>query len=416
MKAVCWHGKHDVRVDTMPDPQLCCKQDALIRVTLTGICGFDLHLYHGLIPTMKPGQILGHEFVGEVVEIGSDVTRVVPGDRVVVPFPISCGECWYCKQGLWALCDNSNPNSWMQETLYGAAGAGIFGYPQLYGGYPGGQAELVRVPYADVGLEKIQQGLSDEQVILLTDALPTGYQAAENCRLHTGDIVAVWGCGPVGLLAMKCATHLGAGKVIGIDRFAERLEMARVECGAQVLNYEEHEVLEALRDLTGGRGPDACVDAVGMEASSTGIGAAYDSVKQALKLETDRPTALRQLIHACRKGGTISIAGAYGGLVDKMPMGAIFAKGLTLRAGQTHVQKYLRLLLDLVEQRQLDTSFLITHRLALKDAPFGYRLLKQEPYGCLKIVLNPKPPSQENDAGPQKEGPGSSPSTLLRQA
>lgn len=394
MKAVCWHGKHDIRVDTVPDPQICNKQDAIVKVTLTGICGSDLHLYNGLNPTMKQGDILGHEFVGEIVEVGSAVTNLSAGDRVVVPFPISCGECWYCQQGLWSLCDNSNPNSWMLEKLYGDTGAGIFGNSHLYGGYSGGQAEYVRVPYADVGLEKIPEGLTDEQVIFLTDIFPTGYQAAENCGIRPGDTVAVWGCGPVGLLAMKSASHLGAGKVIGIDRFPERLEMARIECAAEVINYEESDVSETLHNLTGGRGPDACIDAVGMEARGTGIEDAYDVIKQTLRLESDRPAALRQLIKACRKGGTISVPGVYSGFVDKMPMGAVFAKGLTLRAGQTHVQKYLRPLLELVETKQIDTSFIITHRMTLDDAPAGYQLFNQKQDGCIKIVMSPRAASQ----------------------
>jgi threonine dehydrogenase-like Zn-dependent dehydrogenase len=390
MKAVCWHGKHDVRVDTVPDPQICNPQDAIVKVTLSGICGSDLHLYNGYIPTMKEGDILGHEFVGEIVEVGNKVTNLSPGDRVIVPFPISCGECWYCKQGMWALCDNSNPNSWMLEKLYGDTGAGIFGYSHLYGGYSGGQAEFVRVPYADIGLKKIPDTLSDEQVLFLTDILPTGFQAADNCDIKPGDTVAVWGCGPVGLFAMKSAMLLGAGKVVGIDRFPDRLEMARTHCGAEVLNYEEVDVVDELQNLTGGRGPDSCIDCVGLEAHGTGIDAAYDTVKQALRLETDRPTALRQLIKACRKGGIVSIPGVYGGFVDKMPMGAVFAKGLTLKAGQTHVHKYMVALLDLIEQGKLDSTFLITHRMALDDAPEGYKMFLHKENHCVKIVLNPQ--------------------------
>jgi threonine dehydrogenase-like Zn-dependent dehydrogenase len=395
MKAVCWHGKHDVRVDSVPDPQILNPQDAIVKVSLTAICGSDLHLYDGLIPTMKEGDILGHEFVGEIVETGSKVTNLNHGDRVVVPFPISCGECWYCKQGLWSLCDNSNPNSWMQEKLYGDTGAGIFGYSHLYGGYSGGQAEYVRVPYADIGLQKIPEGLGDEQVIFLTDIFPTGYQAAVNCDIKQGDTVAVWGCGPVGLFAMKSAMHLGAGRVIGIDRFPERLEMARRECGAEIINYEETgSVPEALHTMTGGRGPDACIDAVGMEAHTSGVEAAYDAVKQTLKLEMDRPAALRQLIQSCRKGGTVSVVGVYGGFVDKMPMGSFFAKGLTMRAGQAHVQKYLPQLLDMIQKKQIDTTFLITHRMSLDEAPKGYELFKNKRDGCIKIVLNPQQASQ----------------------
>jgi threonine dehydrogenase-like Zn-dependent dehydrogenase len=389
MKAVCWHGKHDVRVDTVPDPQILNPHDAIVKVTLTGICGSDLHLYNGYIPTMKAGDILGHEFVGEIVEVGSAVSQVAEGDRVIVPFPISCGECWYCKQGLWALCDNTNPNSWMLEKLYGDTGAGIFGYSHLYGGYAGGQAEYVRVPFADVGLAKIPEGLADEEVIFLTDIFPTGYQAAENCNIRPGDTVAVWGCGPVGLMALKSAKHLGAEKVIGIDRCPERLEMARIECQAEVLDYEQADVPQALHDMTGGRGPDSCIDAVGLEASGTGLEGAYDAVKQALRLETDRPAALRQLIKSCRKGGTVSIPGVYGGFIDKMPMGALFAKGLTLRAGQTHVHKHLRPLLELIQSKQIDTTFVISHRMALQEAPAGYELLKNKEQGCIKIVMTP---------------------------
>ncbi|GFO57753.1 glutathione-dependent formaldehyde dehydrogenase [Geomonas silvestris] len=390
MKAVVWHGKHNVQVDRVPDPQILNPRDAIIRVTLSGICGSDLHLYNGIVPTMKEGDILGHEFMGVVVELGSGVTNFSKGDRVVVPFPISCGDCWYCKQGLWSLCDNSNPNSFMLEKLYGDTGAGIFGYSHLYGGYAGGQAEYVRVPYADVGLHKVPEELSDEQVLFLTDIFPTGYQAAENCSIRDGDTVAVWGCGPVGLLAMKSAQHLGATNVIGIDRFPERLEMAKRHCDAEVINYEEQDVAEVLHHMTGGRGPDACIDAVGTEAHGSGMEAAYDMVKQTLRLESDRPIALRQLIRACRKGGTVSIPGVYSGFVDKMPMGAVFAKGLTLRAGQTHVHRYLDPLLKLIAQGAIDTSFIITHRMALEEAPAGYRLFNEKKDGCIKIVLNPR--------------------------
>ncbi len=394
MKAVCWHGKHHVQVDTVPDPQIINPRDAIVKVTLTGICGSDLHLYNGKIPTMREGDILGHEFMGEVVEVGSAVNNISRGDRVVVPFPIACGDCWYCQEGLWALCDNSNPNSWMLEKLYGDTGAGIFGYSHLYGGYAGGQAEFVRVPFADIGLERVPQELTDEQVIFLTDILPTGFQAAEFCNIQKGDTVAVWGCGPVGLLAMKCAWYLGAGKVVAIDRFAERLEMAKTHCKAETLNYEETDIVEALQQMTGGRGPDSCIDAVGMEAEGTGIEAAYDNIKQTLHLENDRPMALRQLIKACRKGGTISVPGVYSGFIDKMPMGAVFAKGLTIRSGQTHVQKYLRPLMKLVENGDMDTRFLITHRMPLNDAPMGYQLFDHKQDGCVKIVMRPQGASQ----------------------
>lgn len=395
MKAVCWHGKEDVRVDNVPDPEILNSRDVIVKVTLTCICGSDLHLYNGYIPTMKKGDILGHEFVGEVVEVGSAVKRIHRGDRVIVPFPISCGECWYCKHELWALCDNTNPNSWMAEKLYGDGGAGIFGYSHLYGGYAGGQAEYVRVPHADAGLAKIPDGLPDEKVVFLTDIFPTGYQAADYCNINPGDTVAVWGCGPVGLMSMKSAFHFGAARVIAIDCVPERLELARVECRAEVVNFEEADDVSALlHDMTGGRGPDSCIDSVGLEASGTGIEGAYDAIKQALRLETDRPAALRQLIHACRKGGTLSIPGVYGGFIDKMPMGAIFAKGLTIRTGQTHVQKYLPKLLDIVQSGEIDPSFIITHRMALDDAPRGYRIFRDKEEGCIKIVMRPDAAAQ----------------------
>ena len=394
MKAVCWHGKHDVQVDTVPDPRILNPRDAIVKVTLSGICGSDLHLYDGYIPTMKKGDILGHEFIGEVVEVGSGVKNIVAGDRVVVPFPIACGDCWYCQHEMFSLCDNSNPNAWMMEKVYGDTGAGIFGYSHLYGGYAGGQAEYVRVPFADVGMTKITPGLKDEQVLFLTDIFPTGYQAAEQCNIHPGDTVAVWGAGPVGLLAMKSAMHMGAGKVVAIDKNPERLEMAFTHCKAETLNFEEDDIVEALHAMTGGRGPDSCIDAVGMEAEGIGMEAMYDTVKQTLRLETDRPMALRQMIKACRKGGTLSIPGVYGGFIDKMPMGLVFAKGLTMRAGQTHVHKYVKPLMQLVENDQFDTTFIITHRMTLDEAPDGYKMFAQKQDGCVKIVLNPQAQSQ----------------------
>ncbi|HWI40471.1 MAG TPA: zinc-dependent alcohol dehydrogenase, partial [Verrucomicrobiae bacterium] len=369
MRAVCWHGKQDVRVDNVPDPQIINPRDAIVKVTLTCICGSDLHLYNAYVPTMKKGDILGHEFMGEVVEVGPGVGNLKVGDRVVVPFPIACGDCWYCTNGMFALCDNSNPNAWMLEKMYGDTGGGIFGYSHLYGGYAGGQAEYVRVPYADVGPVKIPAGLADEQVIFLSDVFPTGYMAAENCNISPGDTVAVWGCGPVGLFALWSARHMGASKVIAIDRFPERLRLAREHCGAETLNYEEvPDVPTALHEMTGGRGPDACIDAVGLEAEGVGMERMYDKVKQTLRLETDRPMALREAITACRKGGTLSIPGVYSGFIDKMPIGAVFGKGLTIRGGQTHVQKYLGLLLDMVAGGKIDPSFIISHRLPLDEA------------------------------------------------
>uniref|UniRef100_C6E8R9 Alcohol dehydrogenase GroES domain protein n=1 Tax=Geobacter sp. (strain M21) TaxID=443144 RepID=C6E8R9_GEOSM len=390
MRAVCWHGKQDVRVDTVPDPEIVQKGDVIVKVALTCICGSDLHLYNGYVPTMKKGDILGHEFVGEIVAAGPGVSRFRVGDRVIVPFPISCGACWYCKHELWSLCDNTNPNSWMMENIYGDTGGGIFGYSHLYGGYAGGQAEYVRVPFADVGLEKIPDGIPYEQVVLLTDIMPTGYQAAVYCNINPGDTVAVWGCGPVGLLAMKSAKLLGAERVIGIDRFPDRLQMAHSQCQAEVINYEEVDVAEQLQNMTGGRGPDSCIDAVGLEARGTGIEDVYDLVKQTLRLETDRASALRQLVRACRKGGTLSISGVYSGFIDKFPMGAIFAKGLTVRGGQAHVHKYLPHLVKLVAEQQIDPSCIITHWISLEEAPAGYRTFLKKQDSCIKIALKPE--------------------------
>lgn len=389
MRALCWHGNNDVRVDTVPDPTILNPRDAIIKVTSTAICGSDLHIYDGFIPSMVAGDILGHEFMGEVVEVGSGVKKVKKGDRVVVPFTISCGSCAFCNRDLWSLCDNSNPNAGMAEKLYGYSAAGLFGYSHLYGGYAGGQAEYARVPFADVGLLKIPDGLTDEQVLFLTDIFPTGYMAAENCNIKPGDVVAVWGCGPVGQFAIKSAFMLGAERVIAIDRIPERLEMAATQGGAEVLNYEEIEVGEALKEMTGGRGPDACLDAVGMEAHGTEAMAIYDKAKQALRLETDRPTALRQLIVACGKGGHVSLAGVYGGFLDKVPMGSAFNKGLTFKMGQTHVHRYLQPLLERIQNGEIDPSFVITHKMSLEDAPKGYEIFKNKKDNCIKVVLKP---------------------------
>jgi threonine dehydrogenase-like Zn-dependent dehydrogenase len=389
MKAVCWHGATDVRVDNVPDPKIINPQDAIIKITLTAICGSDLHLYDGFIPLMQSGDILGHEFMGEVVEVGSEVKRVKVGDRVVVPFTISCGNCFFCQRDLWSLCDNTNPNAAIAEKLYGHSAAGLFGYSHIFGGYAGGQAQYARVPFADVGLFKIPDGLTDEQVLFLTDIFPTGYMAAENCNIQPGDVVAVWGCGPVGLFAIKSAYMLGAERVIGIDRIPERLQMAKEFGKAEVVNYEEVDAGEAVKEMTGGRGPDACIDAVGMEAHGTDVAAIYDRVKQAVRLETDRPTALRQVIVACRKGGTVSMPGVYGGLLDKVPFGAAFSKGLTFKMGQTHVHRYLKPLLEHIQNGEIDPSYVITHRMKLEDAPKGYEIFKQKKDNCIKIVLDP---------------------------
>jgi threonine dehydrogenase-like Zn-dependent dehydrogenase len=393
MKAVCWNGKNDVRVETVPDPKLLNPRDAIIRVTLTAICGSDLHLYDGYIPTMMPGDVLGHEFMGEVVETGREVHNLTKGDRVVVPFAIACGHCFFCERQYWSLCDNSNPNAWMLEELYGEAGGGLFGYSHLYGGYAGGQAEFVRIPFADVGPIKVSNGAShlrDDQVLFLSDILPTGYMAAENCNIQPGDIVAVWGCGPVGQFTMRSAMMLGAERVIGIDRFEGRLQMAERFASAQTINYEKTpDVVEELKEMSGGRGPDHCIDAVGMEAHGKSLAALYDRAKQAMRISLDRPTALRQAIQACRKGGTVSIPGVYGGFLDKFPLGAAFAKGLTLKMGQTHVHKYMRPLLDRISNGELDPSEVISHRLPLTEAPEAYEMFKNKEDECLKVVLTP---------------------------
>ncbi|HCF27312.1 MAG TPA: glutathione-dependent formaldehyde dehydrogenase [Cyanobacteria bacterium UBA11049] len=389
MKAVCWNGANDVRVETVPDPKITNPRDAIIKITSTAICGSDLHLYDGFIPTMQKGDIMGHEFMGEVVELGSAVKNVKVGDRVVVPFTIACGNCFFCNRDLWSLCDNSNPNGWLAEKLMGHSPSGLFGYSHIFGGYAGGQAEYARVPFADVGLFKIPDGLTDEQVLFLTDIFPTGYMAAENCDIEPGDIVAVWGCGPVGQFAIKSAYMLGAERVIAIDRVPERLQMAQDIGNAEVLNFEEIDVGEALKEMTGGRGPDAVIDAVGLEAHGTDFMGLFDRVKQAVRLETDRPAALRQVLVACGKGGNVSIPGAYGGFLDKIPMGASMNKALTWKTGQTHVHRYLRPLLERIQNGDIDPTFIITHRLPLDQAPHGYEIFKHKKDNCIKVVLKP---------------------------
>jgi threonine dehydrogenase-like Zn-dependent dehydrogenase len=389
MRAVCWNGVRDVRVETVPDPHVINPHDAVVRVTSTAICGSDLHLYDGFIPTMMAGDILGHEFMGEVVEVGPEVKTLKVGDRVAVPFTIACGNCLFCKEQLWSLCDNSNPNAGLLEKATGYSGSGLFWYSHAYGGYAGGQAEYVRVPFADVGPVKLPPHLPDEKVLFLTDIFPTGYMAAENCDIREGHVVAVWGCGPVGLFAIKSAYLLGAAKVIGIDFVEGRLRKAREECGAETINSEEVDVLDRLDELTGGRGPDSCIDAVGLEAHGTTLGALYDRVKVNFMLATDRPTVLRQAIMACRKGGTVSVPGVYGGLLDKIPFGAAFAKGLTFKMGQTHVHRYLKPLLARIEQGEIDPSFVVSHRFHLSEAPNAYRLFLHEKDECTKVVLKP---------------------------
>jgi threonine dehydrogenase-like Zn-dependent dehydrogenase len=390
MKATCWMGKNKVEVVDVPDPQLLNAQDAIIRITSTAICGSDLHLYNGFVPTMKKGDVLGHEFMGEVMEVGRGVQRLRVGDRVVVPFPIACGKCLQCSAGLYSTCENSNPNAWMPEKVWGQSPAGIFGYSHMLGGFAGGQAQYARVPYADVGPIKIENGFSDEQVLFLSDIFPTGYMGAELCDIKRGDVIAVWGCGPVGQFAIRSALMLGAERVVAIDRFDYRLRAARQRAGAtDIINYEQTDVLEALRDMTAGRGPDACIDAVGMEAHVPGPLYAYDRTKQALRLETDRPFALREAIMACRNGGTVSVIGVYSGFVDKFPMGAVMNRSLTIKSGQAHVQRYMRPLLERIERGEIDPSFVVSHRLPLNEAPRGYDIFLNKQDDCLKVVLKP---------------------------
>jgi threonine dehydrogenase-like Zn-dependent dehydrogenase len=390
MKALCWYGKNDVRVETVPDPELKSSRDAIIKITSTAICGSDLHLYDGYNPTMEKGDILGHEPMGEVVEVGSDVKNLKPGDKVVVPFVIACGECFFCKKEMYSLCDNTNPNAELAKTAMGHSTAGLFGYSHLTGGFSGGQAEYLRVPFADVGPFKVPDGMPDEKVLFLSDIFPTAYMAAENCEIEPGDTVAIWGAGPVGLLAIKCVWMLGAGRVIVIDRVPERLEMAARDGQAEIINFEEVSVYDALMEMTGGRGPDRCMDAVGLEAHGGGtFDGTLDVIKTKTGLATDRPHVLRQAIMACRKGGTISVPGVYSGLVDHVPFGAFMNKGLTMKTGQTHVQKYLPLLFEKIQNGEIDPSFVITHELSLEQAPQGYEMFKHKHDNCVKVVLKP---------------------------
>jgi threonine dehydrogenase-like Zn-dependent dehydrogenase len=390
MRALTWHGKHDVRVDTVPDPQIINPRDAIIKITSTAICGSDLHLYDHTIPTMKAGDVLGHEFMGEVVSVGRGNSRLKVGQRVVVPFVIACGQCYFCKQQQFAACDNSNPaeTADMSEFLYGYPMTGAFGYSHLTGGYAGGQAEYVRVPYSDIGPIVIPDGLEDEEVLFLSDILPTGWMAAENCDIKPTDTVAVWGCGPVGLFSVQSAFVLGAHRVIAIDHHPHRLDLAK-SMGAEVINFEEVDVREALVEMTGGIGPDACIDAVGMESHGFTADSVLDKVKASVKLVTDETHGLRQVIIACRKGGRISIPGVYGGVTDKFPIGALMEKGLSVKSGQTHVQKYMPHLLRLIMEDKLNTTFLISHRMSLEDAPTAYKMFKEQQNEVTKVVLKP---------------------------
>jgi threonine dehydrogenase-like Zn-dependent dehydrogenase len=372
MKAVCWNGTHNVQVEEVADARILNHRDALVKVTLTAICGSDLHLYDGVIPTMHKGDILGHEFMGEVVEVGRDVERLKKGDRVVVPFTISCGRCFYCRKSLWSLCENSNPNAPMSAAVYGSSTAGLFGYSHLFGGFAGGQAQYARVPFADIGALPVPADLNDEQVLFLSDIFPTGYMAAENCNIQPGDTIAIWGCGPVGQFAIRSAYLLGAEHVIALDNVAGRLEMAR-RGGAEALDFGTIDVIEKLKDLTGGRGPDACIDAVGMEAHGM----------------VDGSHVIRQAIQACRPGGTVSVPGVYGSFIDKFPIGAAFAKGLTLKMGQTHVPRYMQPLLDRIRKADIDPTFVITHRFPLDEAPEAYRQFRYDRDNCIKVVMRP---------------------------
>jgi threonine dehydrogenase-like Zn-dependent dehydrogenase len=377
-----------VRVEEVPDPQILNQRDAIVKISSTAICGSDLHLYNHFIPTMEQGDILGHEFMGEVMEVGREVKNLKVGDRVVVPFPIACGNCLACQAEAYSLCENSNPNAWIAEKMFGHSPSGIFGYSHLTGGFAGGQAEYARVPFADVGPLKIPDGLTDEQVLFLSDIFPTGYMGAEMCDIQPGDTIGVWGCGPVGQFSIRSAFLLGAERVIAIDHIPERLAMAEAS-GAETINYDEENVYEALMEMTGGRGPDACIDDVGMEAHTPGVMFAVDRVKQALMLETDRPHAIREAIMCCRNGGTVSVIGVYGGFVDKFPLGSLMNRSITIKSGQCHVQRYMKPLLDRVINGEIDPSFVITHRLALDEAPHGYEIFKHKQDNCIKIVLKP---------------------------
>ncbi len=391
MKALVWHGRYDVKCDTVPDPKIEADRDAIIKVTSTAICGSDLHLYDGYIPTMEKGDILGHEFMGEVVEVGKGNARLKVGDRVVVPFTICCGECFFCRKGQWSCCEKSNPNGALAEKAYGHRTAGLFGYSHLTGGFAGGQAEYVRVPFADVSPYKVPDELTDEQILFLSDIFPTGYMAAENCGIEQGDTVAVWGLGPVGQFAVKSAYMLGAERVIGIDTVPERIEMAKKNNPDMiVIDFEKEDVNERLQALTKGRGPDRCIDCVGMEAHGHGeLDAVLDRAKAAVGVATDRIHALRQAIFNVRAGGTVSVPGVYGGFVDKFPMGAVVQKGLTIKSGQTHVNNYLDNLSKRILEGQIDPSFIITHRVSLEDGPEAYEIFKKKQDGCIKVVMHP---------------------------
>jgi threonine dehydrogenase-like Zn-dependent dehydrogenase len=389
VKANCWISPNEVEVTEVPDPGILNRRDAIVKITSTAICGSDLHLLDGYVPTMQKGDVMGHEFMGEVVEVGPGVDRdkIRVGDRVVVPFPIGCGACFACQNQLWSCCENTNPNAGVAEKMFGHPVAGIYGYSHLTGGFAGGQAEYARVVLADVNPLKIESDLTDEQVLFLSDILPTGYMGAEMCDIQPGDTIAVWGCGPVGQFAIASALMLGAERVIAIDRFPYRLQMAREKTGAETLNYEEVDVIDALKEMTGGRGPDACIDAVGMEGHGHGPMYAFDRAMHAARMETDRPLALREAIKACRNGGTVSVIGAYGGYIDRFPIGSIMNRSLTIRSGQCHVQRYMQPLLEHIQNGDIDPTFVITHTLPLDQAQHGYDIFKNKRDNCEKVVL-----------------------------
>lgn len=389
MRALTWHGEQDVRVEDVPRPEIVNPGDAIIEVTATAICGSDLHLYNDRVPSMREGDVLGHEPMGEVVEVGSGVETLEVGDRVVVPFTISCGSCWFCERDLYSLCDNSNPNAELARGVMGHSPAGLFGYSHMLGGYAGGQAEYLRVPYADVGPIVVDADLPDEQVVMLADVFPTGYMAAENADIEEDDTVAVWGCGPVGQFAIQSARMLGADRVVAIDRVPERLEMAREHGDAEIIDYESEDVYDRLMEMTGDRGPDRCIDAVGTDAHGTGLVHATDRVKQRAKLEDDRPYVLRQAIRCCRKGGTLSVPGVYVGRADNLPVGALMNKALTVESGQTHVQRYLDPLLGKIEDGEIDPSFVVSHNVSLSEGPAMYETFNDKEDDCTKVVLTP---------------------------